>query len=104
MLLQKTTSGTVRKTVAETDGAISYLALSYVDNTVKAVKLDGVEANPDNIKSGKYPIWAYEHMYTKGEAKGLSQAFLDYMVNDKDVQKLVVDLGYIPTADMKVKR
>lgn len=104
MALTEDASGTVRKTVAETDGAISYLALSYVDKSVKSLKLDGVEANADNIKDGKYSIWAYEHMYTKGEAKGATKAFLDYMVNDKDVQKLVVELGYIPTAEMKVKR
>ena len=104
LALTEDASGTVRKAVADTDGAISYLALSYVDNTVKALKLDGVDATADNIKSGKYPIWAYEHMYTKGEAKGVAKAFLDYITTDKDVQKLVVELGYIPTSEMKVKR
>lgn len=104
MALTEDASGTVRKAVAETDGAISYLALSYVDNSVKSVKLDGVEANADNIKTGKYPIWAYEHMYTKGEAKDATKAFIDFMINDKDVQKLVVELGYIPVSEMKVKK
>lgn len=104
MALTEDASGTVRKAVADTDGAISYLALSYVDNTVKSLKLDGVDANVANIKSGKYPIWSYEHMYTKGEAKGVAKAFIDYMMTDKDAQKLVVDLGYIPTSEMTVKR
>jgi phosphate transport system substrate-binding protein len=97
-------SGTVKKAIAETDGAISYLAFSYVDNTVKALKYDGVEATADNVKSGKYPIWAYEHMYTKGEATGLAKAYLDYLMSD-DVQKsLVVELGYIPSTEMKTSR
>lgn len=104
LALTEDASGTVRKTVADTDGAISYLALSYVDTTVKALKLDGVDANADNIKTGKYPIWSYEHMYTKGEATGVVKAFIDYIMNDKDAQKLVVDLGYIPTSEMKVKK
>jgi len=102
--LTEDASGTVRKTVAETDGAISYLALSYIDSSVKAVKYDNAEPTAANIKEGKYPIWAYEHMYTKGEAKGVAKAFLDYMMTDEVQKKLVVDLGYIPTTEMKVTR
>lgn len=101
--LQSDASGTVLKTVAETDGAISYLALSYVNDTVKALKLDGVEAKIDNITSGQYPIWAYEHMYTKGQPTGLTKTFLDYMSSD-DVKPLIQQLGYIPNSDMKVSR
>lgn len=104
LALTEDASGTVRKTVADTEGAISYLALSYVDTTVKALKLDGNDATADNIKSGKYPIWAYEHMYTKGEATGVTKSYLDYMMS-ADVQKsMVSELGYIPITDMKVSR
>ncbi|MDN5302870.1 MAG: phosphate transport system substrate-binding protein, partial [Thermoanaerobacteraceae bacterium] len=53
--------------------------------------------------SGKYPIWSYEHMYTKGEPTGLTKAFLDYMVSD-EVKPLVEQLGYIAISDMKVSR
>lgn len=102
--LTEDSSGTVRKTVAETEGAVSYLALSYLDNSVKALKYEGVEPVKDNITSGKYPIWSYEHMYTKGEAKGLTKAFLDYIMSD-DVQKnLVPRLQFISISDMKTSR
>lgn len=102
--LTEDSSGTVLKTVADTEGSISYLAFSYVDDTVKKLKLDNVEATVDNVKSNKYPIWSYEHMYTKGEPKGLAKAFLDYMLSS-DVQKnLVPQMGYIPIDDMKVSR
>jgi len=101
--LQSDASGTVLKTVAETDGAVSYLALSYINDTVKTIKLDGVDATVDNITSGKYPIWSYEHMYTKGQATGLTKAFLDYMGSD-EVKPLIKQLGYIPNSDMKVSR
>jgi phosphate transport system substrate-binding protein len=74
-----------------------------VDGSVKALKLDGVEPTVENITSGKYPIWSYEHMYTKGEPTGLTKAFLDYMVSD-EVKSLVTELGYIPISDMKVSR
>lgn len=102
--LTEDSSGTVRQTIADTDGAISYLALSYVDSSVKALKLDGVEAKVENITAGKYPIWSYEHMYTKGEPKGLTKSFLDYMNSEEVQKKLIPEMGYIPTTDMKVTR
>lgn len=97
-------SGTVRKIVAETPGAIGYLALSYIDNSVKALKLDGVEATAENITTNKYPVWAYEHMYTKGEPTGTAKAFLDFILSDEVQKKTVKDLGFLPITDMKVER
>ncbi|MCC3381589.1 phosphate ABC transporter substrate-binding protein PstS family protein [Paenibacillus farraposensis] len=102
--IQEDSSGTVKKLVAETPGAIGYLALSYIDNTVTALKYDSVEANVENVEQGKYPVWAYEHMYTKGEPKEHVKAFLDYILSDEIQKSDVVDLGYIPVSGMKVKR
>lgn len=97
-------SGQVKKTVSETPGAISYLALSYLGNTVKAVKIDGVDPSEENIKNGKYPVWAYEHMYTQGQPAGHVKAFLDYMLTDEVQNSLVPKLGYIPVIKMTVAR
>ncbi|AHM65318.1 phosphate ABC transporter substrate-binding protein PstS family protein [Paenibacillus polymyxa] len=102
--IQEDSSGTVKKLIAETPGAIGYLALSYIDNTVTALKYDGVEANVENVEQGKYPVWAYEHMYTKGEPKEHVKAFLDYILSDEIQKADVVDLGYIPVSGMQVKR
>ena len=97
-------SGAVLKAVADTEGAISYLALAYLkDASVKALKLDSVEATAGNITSGKYPIWSYEHMYTKGAAKGIEKAFIEYIISDES-KALIQKLGYIAISDMKVKR
>ncbi|MGR6762130.1 phosphate ABC transporter substrate-binding protein PstS family protein [Paenibacillus sp. T2-29] len=102
--IQEDSSGTVKKLIAETPGAIGYLALSYIDNTVTPLKYDGVEANVENVEQGKYPVWAYEHMYTKGEPKEHVKAFLDYILSDEIQKTDVVDLGYIPVSGMQVKR
>ncbi|MCJ8010326.1 phosphate ABC transporter substrate-binding protein [Paenibacillus sp. KQZ6P-2] len=102
--IQEESSGTVKKIVSETPGAIGYLALSYLDDKVNVVKYDGVEATVENVKSGKYPVWAYEHMYTKGEPKPEVKAFLDYMASDEIQNNDVVELGYIPVSQMEVKR
>lgn len=102
--LTEDSSGTVKKVVGDTKGAISYLALSYIDSTVKALKYEGVEATPENIAAGKYPIWSYEHMYTKGEPKDLTKAFLDYIMSS-DVQNTIVKkLKFVPINDMKTSR
>ncbi|MFC5405426.1 phosphate ABC transporter substrate-binding protein [Cohnella soli] len=102
--IQEDSSGTVKKLVGETPGAIGYLALSYLDDSVKAVKYENVEATADNVANGTYPVWAYEHMYTKGEPDAAVKAFLDYMVSDEIQNGDVTELGYIPVSQMKVKR
>lgn len=49
-----------------------------------------------------WPIWSYEHMYTKGKPTGLTKEFLDYMLSDEVQNKIVTHMGYISTTDMKV--
>ena len=101
---EKDSSGTVRKIVAETPGTISYLALSYIDDSIQALSVDDVEPTTENIQTNDWKIWSYEHMYTKGEPDENVKKFLDYMLTD-DIQKnVVVELGYLPITDMKVER
>jgi phosphate transport system substrate-binding protein len=97
-------SGTVKKIIAETPGSIGYLAFSYFDDSVLALKLDGVDATEENVINGNFPVWAYEHSYTKGEATGLTKEFLDYMMTDEVQNNIVPELGYIPATKMKVER
>lgn len=101
---EQDSSGTVQKIVNETPGAISYLAFSYMNNKVKALKVDGVEPTEENVKTNKWKIWAYEHMYTKGKAKGLTKKFIDYMLSDEVQKNLVPKLGYMPISEMQVER
>jgi phosphate transport system substrate-binding protein len=106
--LTQDSSGAVKQAVQKTDGAISYLALSYFADAankegLSVLKIDGVEANAENISADKYKIWAYEHMYTKGEPTEIAKAYLDYMVSD-EMKAGITKLGYIPMADMKVNR
>ncbi|MFD2701760.1 phosphate ABC transporter substrate-binding protein [Paenibacillus shunpengii] len=102
--IQEESSGNVKKLVTETPGAIGYLALSYLDDTLTAVKYEGIEATVENIESGEYPVWAYQHMYTNGEPNEVTKAFLDYMVSDEVQNTYVVELGYIPVSGMQVER
>ena len=105
--IEQDASGTVKEIVSSTKGAIGYLALSYFDESDKSVvalSIDGVEPTVENITTGKFPVWAYEHMYTKGEAEGVAKAFIDYLLSDEVQDSLVEEQGYIPVTKMKVER
>lgn len=98
-------SNTVKKIISETEGAVGYLAFSYfTDDSVKALSVDGVEPTDENVQKGEFPIWAYQHSYTKGEASGVAKAFLDYMLSDDVQSTLLPELGYISSTKMEVER
>ncbi|MGE1096259.1 phosphate ABC transporter substrate-binding protein [Bacillus altitudinis] len=98
-------SNTVKKLIAETPGAIGYLAFSYLtDDKITPLSIDGVKPEESNVESGKYTIWAYEHSYTKGEPEGLAKQFLDYLMSDEVQKEIVKDQGYISVSNMKVER
>ncbi len=98
-------SNTVKKIINETDGAVGYLAFSYfTDDTVTPLAIDGVEPTAENVQAGKFPVWAYQHSYTKGEPNELAKAFLDYMMSDDIQNTLLKEQGYLPVTKMKVER
>ena len=53
------------------------------DAGVETVAIDDVEPTLENTYSGKYPVWTFEHMYTKGEPNEVTKAFLDYITGDE---------------------
>lgn len=97
-------NGAVEKAIMNTQGSISYLAMSYLSDEVRKnitpVKIDNVEPNKENIINGTYKFWSYEHMYTKGEPSGLTKSFIEYIMSDES-KPLVEQLGYIPATDLK---
>jgi len=106
--LTQDSSEAVKKAVTQNDGGISYLALSYFASgtnrkDLNILKIDGIEADTQNIINDKYKIWAYEHMYTKGEPTEITKEYLDYMVSNEMIEG-IKKLGYIPISEMKVKR
>ena len=102
-------SGALVTKLKQTAGAISYLALSFKDPDLKTFGLKSdaglIEPGPESIASGAYPVWSYEHMYTKGEATGAAKQFLDYIAS-ADFQDHVLPTvkGFIPVTQMKVSR
>jgi len=99
--LEKNSNGAVKQTIAQTPGAVGYVSLGYIDNTVSAVKIKNgvtfIEPTVDNIISGDYPISRSLYMFTKGEPTGLAADYLVY-VTGTDGQKLVAEEGFVPLA------
>ena len=90
-------TGAVMARVASTPGAIGYVSLDVLDDTVKALSLDGVEANEANIKDGSYFLSRPFVMATKGELvdqKELVQALFEYVYSEEG-QELVQSVGLI---------
>lgn len=94
-MLEKNSNGAVHQTVSQTEGAIGYVGLGYVDDQVKALKIDNVEANVDNVISGDYPIARNLNMFTNGEPTGIAEEFLKY-IDSEEGQEIVNDEGFVP--------
>ena len=93
-------NGAVMAKVASTPGSIGYVSLDVLDDTVKAVKLDGAESTEENIKAGKYFLSRPFVMATKGEISeqsDLVKALFDFIYSDEG-SELVKSVGLI-TAD-----
>lgn len=101
---EQDSNGMVKTIVSQTPGAISYLAFSYVDTSVKSLNLNGYKPTKKNVTLNNWPLWSYEHMYTKGEPNKLAKKFVDYIMTAEVQNNIVGKMGYIPINDMKVTR
>ena len=97
--LTEDSNGAVTAAVKTTPGATSVIGFVYFDQAkadITGLQLDGIDASVDNMKSGTYKLQAFGHMYTKGDAKDLSKAFLDYVLSAAIQNTLLPTLFYAP--------
>ena len=85
-------------TVAGDIHAIGYISLGSLNNTVKAVKVDGVEATAANVKNGTYKVSRPFNIATMGEENELVQDFINYILSAEG-QKVIEDNGYIAVVE-----
>ena len=86
-------------TVAQDEYAIGYISLGSLDDSVKAVKIDGSEATAENIKNGSYKISRPFNIATKEDLSDAAQDFEDFILSTEG-QKVVEDNKYIPLDDV----
>ena len=84
-------------TVAGDANAIGYISLGSLDDSVKAVKIDGAEATVDNVKSGDYKVSRPFNVVTNSntELSDVAQDFMNFILSS-DGQAVVAEEGYIP--------
>jgi phosphate transport system substrate-binding protein len=94
-------NGTVVSAVTMTTGATTYATFSATRSKERIVEIsiDGVAPTDENVKSGEWPIWSYEHIYTNGPATSEVSRFIAFIHSGSAILK---QLGYIPVGDMKI--
>lgn len=89
----------VTQTVAGNKAAIGYISLGSMNDTVKALEIDGAAATVENIKSGSYKVARPFNIVTTGTLSEAAQAFLDFILSTEG-QQVVSDSNYISLDDV----
>ena len=95
--LVQDSNGAIRQVVADDPNAIGYISLGLVNDRVKALKIDGVEANVANIKKHRYKFVRPFLFVFKASPQGLAKNFLEYILSPEG-QKLLVQEGLVSVA------
>ena len=88
----------VIQSVAGNSAAIGYISLGSLDDSVKAVQVDGVDATVENVTSGDYKLQRPFNIVTNGEVGELPQDFIDFIMS-ADGQAIIDEEGYIKIND-----
>lgn len=81
-------------TVTGNQNAIGYISMGSMNDAVKTLKIDGVEATFENIKNGTYKIARPFNIATKADASAATQDFINFILSEEG-QKVVEESGYI---------
>ncbi len=89
-------NGMIVQTVSTNKYAIGYIGLGYLDNTVKAVTVNGVQGSEETTLSGRYPISRPLFFFTRGWPTGDAKDFINFVLLPQRGQKLVREAGFVP--------
>jgi phosphate transport system substrate-binding protein len=88
-------SGAIVQAVSKNRYAIGYIGLGYLDEAVRALTVNGIEASAKTALSKAYPVSRYLYMYTNGDPKGETAKFIKFVLSAEG-QKLVAKEGFVP--------
>ena len=91
-------TGVMMTSVSQNTHAIGYISLGSLNDSVKALKIDGAEATVENIKNGSYKISRPFNIATKENVSEVAKDFVDFILSE-DGQKIVEQNGYIAASD-----
>lgn len=95
-------NGAVRQRVQKTDGAIGYIGIGFIDDTVKVLTVNGIAPSVETVLDKTYPICRELFMFTNGEpaADSLTGRFLG-LISSKEGAEMVEEIGFVPVAVKK---
>lgn len=85
----------IKQQITTGEGTIAYLGLGYLDDTVKPLKIEGIDANVATVKDKSYPISRGVYWYTDKNIEGTAKKLVDFMMS-KEGQKIVEAEGFVP--------
>lgn len=94
-------SGEMVSAVSSNPNAIGYVDLAYVKGGIKALNNNGVAATTTNVMNGKYKVWGYGYLVTKGNPSGVNAKFIKYIQSAKFQNGSLKKLKFVPINKMK---
>jgi phosphate transport system substrate-binding protein len=88
-------NGAIVQAVSKNKYALGYIGLGYIDKTVKALTVNGIQASDKTALSKEYPVSRFLYMYTNGEPKGETAKFIQFVLSPAG-QVLVKKEGFVP--------
>lgn len=85
----------IKQEIKANKNAIGYIGMGYMDNSVEAIKVDGIEATPENVANKTYPIAREVYWYVDKNANEDINKFIDYALSPKG-QEIVKEEGFVP--------
>ena len=94
--LLQASNGAVVQAVSKNKNAIGYISLGYVDRSVKALMVNGIEGSKETTLNGTYPVSRPLYVFTSGWPKGDALNYINFLMHPDKGQKYVGKAGYVP--------
>lgn len=94
--LLQASNGAIVQAVAKNKNAIGYIGIGYMDESIKALTVNGVEGSAETTLNGTFPISRPLFMFTAGWPKGDTLNFINFVLNPEKGQEYVGEAGYVP--------
>jgi phosphate transport system substrate-binding protein len=88
-------NGAIVQAISKNRYAMGYIGIGYLNRTVNAVKVNGIQASAQTALSGKYPIARPLFMFTNGQPQGSAAGFIKFLLSSAG-QKIVKKEGFVP--------
>jgi phosphate transport system substrate-binding protein len=94
--LLQASSGAIVQAVSKNKNAIGYVGIGYLDASIKAVTVNGIEGSAKTTLDGTFPISRPLFMFTRGWPEKDAASFINYVLNPEKGQLLVKEAGFVP--------